>query len=195
MIPRKGDALLVHLFWNAGYRGQQLQALNQCRMALKLLYLSHISTACGRSLEASLLLKPSQQNKSLSKFVFPNEQPARSDWNLWLDFWRAFSGPGWALYIPLGAWENPTHRRWEWFYDPQDNLIIHMESNKDIIAYSITGEGHRLQSRQVYPRSHALGQVPSHCFPADVLVLPGDHILRRGAGPPLVEAHSKCRSY
>ena len=115
-LPCKGDALLVHLFRDAGYRGKQLQALNRCRMALKLLFLSDITTACGRLLETSLLLKPAQQNKSVSKFVFPNKQPSCSDWRLWLEFWMAFLGPGWGLYIPLGAWENPTHRRWEWFY-------------------------------------------------------------------------------
>jgi hypothetical protein len=27
-LPRKGDALLVHLFQDAGYRGKQLQARN-----------------------------------------------------------------------------------------------------------------------------------------------------------------------
>ncbi len=27
-LPRKCDALVVRLFWDAGYRGQQLQALN-----------------------------------------------------------------------------------------------------------------------------------------------------------------------
>ncbi len=27
-LPRKGDALLVHIFQDAGYRDQQLQALN-----------------------------------------------------------------------------------------------------------------------------------------------------------------------
>ena len=29
-LPRKGDALLVRLFWNAGYRDHLLQALNRC---------------------------------------------------------------------------------------------------------------------------------------------------------------------
>ena len=65
-------------------------------MALKLLYLSDITTACGRLLDTSLLLKPTRKNKKVSNFVFPNEQPSVSDWKLWLEFWMAFLGPGWG---------------------------------------------------------------------------------------------------
>ena len=80
LLPHKSDALLVHLFWHAGYRSKQMQALNQCQMTLRLLFLTDITTTCGRLLETSLLLKPARQNKSVSKFVFPNEQPECSDW-------------------------------------------------------------------------------------------------------------------
>ena len=111
-------------------------------MSLKLLFLSNISTACGRLFDTCLVLNPIQQSKSVLKVVFPNEQPSCSDWNLWLEFWRAFSGPGWALYISLGAGEYPTHRRWEWFYDAWVDLIIHMERDKEFTAYNISGEGH-----------------------------------------------------
>jgi hypothetical protein len=37
-LPRKYDFLIVPLFWMAGYRGAQLQALNRCRLALKLFF-------------------------------------------------------------------------------------------------------------------------------------------------------------
>ena len=146
---------------------------------MKLLFLSDITTACGRLLNISLVLRPARPNKSVSVFVFPNEHPSPCDWKLWLEFWMAFAGPGWGPRNPLGAWEHPTHRRWEWFYDARDNLLIHLVSNTEIIACSIPG------SRQIYQRSHSLGQLPSHCHPATVLVLPGNQILRREIGPPL----------
>jgi len=96
-LPRKCDALVVHLFWDAGYRGQQLQGLNRCRLALKLLFLSDIATACGRFINISLVLRPASQDKGVSAFVFPNEHLSQVDWRLWLDFWTAFAGPGWSL--------------------------------------------------------------------------------------------------
>jgi hypothetical protein len=172
-----------------------LQALNRCRLALKLLFLSDITTACGRLLNISLVLRPACPNKNVSAFVFPNEHPSPRDWELWLELWTAFAGPGWGLRNPLGTWEHPTHRRWEWFYDARDDLLIHLVSNTETIAYSIPGDGHRLQSRQIYQRSHALGQIPSHGLLATVLVLPGDQILCREIGAPLAAPRPDTSSF
>ncbi len=139
-LPCKGDVLLVRIFWDAGYRDQQLQALNRCPLALKLLFLSDITTMCGRLLNISLVLRPARPNKSVSMFVFPNKHPPPCDWKLWLELGMAFAGPGWGLRNPLGTWEHPAHRRWEWFYDARDNLLIHLVSDTETIAYSIPGE-------------------------------------------------------
>ncbi len=46
-LPQRYDSLIVLLFWMAGYQGAQLQALNRCRLALKLIFISDIATACG----------------------------------------------------------------------------------------------------------------------------------------------------
>ncbi len=162
---------------------------------MKLLFLSDIATAWRRLLNISLVLRPARPNKSVSAFVFPNEHPSPCNWKLWLELWMAFAGPGWGLCNPLGAWEHPTHQQWEWFYDARDDLLIHLVSNTEITAYSIPGEGHRLQSRQIYQRLHTLGQVPSHCLPATVLVLPGDQILCREIGPPLAAPLTDTSSF
>jgi hypothetical protein len=172
-----------------------LQALNRCRLELKLLFLSDITTACGHLLNISLVLRPARPQKNVSAFVFPYKHPSPRDWKLWLELWTAFAGPGWGLRNPLGNWEHPTHRRWEWFYDARDDLLIHMVSDTETIAYSIPGDGHRLHSRQIYQRSHALGQIPAHVLPATVLVLPGDQILRREIGPPLAPPRPYTSSF
>ena len=56
------------------------------------------------------------------------------------------------------------------------------------MAYSSSGEGHRLRLRQIYQRLHVLGTIPTHCLPANVMVLPGEQILRREIGPPLASS-------
>jgi len=194
-LPRKYDALLVRLFWEAGYRGQQLQTLNRCRLALKLIFLSDIATACGRFINIALVMHPAPQAKSVSSFVFPNERPSQNDWQLWLELWTALAGPGWSLRRPLGIWEHTTHRRWDWFYDARDDLLIHSGRDGVIVAYSRPGEGHRLRSRQVYNRSHELDTIPTHCLLANVMVLPGEQILRRETGPPLAKSTSTVQSF
>jgi hypothetical protein len=62
-LPRKGGALSVRLFWDTGYRDEQLQSLNRCQIALKMLFLLDITTAYGRLFNTSLVLKPNQQHK------------------------------------------------------------------------------------------------------------------------------------
>jgi len=85
-LPRKCDTLVVRLFWDAGYRGQQLQALNRCRLALKLLFLSDIATACRHFINIILVLQPTPKDKSVLSFVFPNERPSQGDWRFWQEF-------------------------------------------------------------------------------------------------------------
>jgi len=194
-FPRKRDSLMVRLFWEAGYRDQQLQILNRCRLALKLLFLSDIATACGRFINTSLVLRPIPQDKGMSSFIFPKEIPSRNDWRLWREFWTALSGPGWSLREPLGPWVSPTHRRWEWRYDPRDDILLHLAGDGSITAYIASENGHRLRSRQTYYRSHAAGAVPAHALPAGVLVLSDCQVLRKEIGPPLAVLPPETSSF
>ncbi len=100
--PKRIWFLTIPLFWMAGYRGAQLQALNRCRLALTLIFLSDIATACGQFLEKRLILDPILPDGKVLQFTFPNKQPSRTNWKLWLEFWSAFSGPGGSFLIPLG---------------------------------------------------------------------------------------------
>ncbi len=45
-MPYQQDRMLVEMFLDAGYKGLQLQGLNRCRLVLRLLFLSDITTAC-----------------------------------------------------------------------------------------------------------------------------------------------------
>jgi hypothetical protein len=93
-LPHQYDCLLAAMFWEAGDKGSQLQYLNRCRLALRLLFLSDIITACGCFLDVTLLSAPHCSQDHRSSFTFPNEKPSQSNWKLWLDFWSASAGPG-----------------------------------------------------------------------------------------------------
>ena len=168
-------------------RGSTVHTNNRCRLALKFLFLSlsDIATVCGRFLNTSLVLRPTPQDKGVSLLIFPKEVPSQSDWRLWWEFWTVLAGPGWSLRDPLGAWVHPTHRRWEWFYDARDDLLLHSTRDGSMIAYLAPEIGHHLRSRQIYHRLHAAGAIPAHVLPASVLVLSGRQVLRREIGPPL----------
>jgi hypothetical protein len=53
--PRQHNHMLVEMFLYAGYKGLQLQGLNRCRLALRLLFLSDLTTVCGRFLDVTFL--------------------------------------------------------------------------------------------------------------------------------------------
>ncbi len=101
---------------DGGYRRPQLQASNRCRLALKLIFLSDIATACSLFLDKHLVLDPILPDGKVLQFTFPNKQPPCTDCKLWLEFWTAFSGPGGSFLILLEKWQFLTHRCWKWFY-------------------------------------------------------------------------------
>ncbi len=78
MMPRQHDRLLVEMFLVAGYKGLQLQGINRCRLELRLLFPSDITTACGHFLDVTFLADPHYSQNHHSTFIFPNEKPSRS---------------------------------------------------------------------------------------------------------------------
>jgi hypothetical protein len=54
-LPRRNDALIVTMLQKAGYTGDKLSALNQFRIANKMLFLSDITTACRQYVGCNLL--------------------------------------------------------------------------------------------------------------------------------------------
>jgi hypothetical protein len=121
-----------HVSWDvlaAGYRTHSLQALNRCRLAHNLLFLSNMALACGRHIDLFLLAPPKQDSaKCRSLYKFPNCQPSQADWKLWFKFWTAMTSNAGLLNIPLGEWIHPSHRTWQWFYcEYSDTLFTAME--------------------------------------------------------------------
>jgi hypothetical protein len=117
-VPQRNDALMVTMFWTAGYKGTQIISLNRCHLTDKAIFLSDLATACGRFLDLTFLVPPDFGDAMVaqSSYVLPNEWPSRKDWKLWWDFWMLFTGHGGIFHIPLGEWLAQTHRIWEWHY-------------------------------------------------------------------------------
>jgi hypothetical protein len=111
------------MFWEAGYKGSQLQYLNRCRLVLRLLFLLAIAIACGHFLDVTLFSAPHfSQDHGLS-FTFLNEKPSLSGWKLCLNFWSASVRPGSLHHQLLGEWMHLTHWKWIWFYRPHEDLL------------------------------------------------------------------------
>ncbi len=138
-MPCRRDHMLVEMFLDAGYKGLQLQGLNRCRLALRLLFLSDITTACGHFLDVTFLTEPHCSQNHRSTFIFPSEKPSRSKWKPWLEFWTAVAEPGGSLNQPLGKWVGLTHHKWTWFYRPHKDILYRKKDNRiEVHARSAT---------------------------------------------------------
>ncbi len=117
-LPQQNDALIVTILQRAGYTGNKIATLNRCRITNKMLFLSDIATACGRYIDCTLLGPLAPWLGPRLTYTFPQEVPSSKDWLLWRTFRMLYLGLGGLLHIPLGEWLHPSHRIWEWFYDP-----------------------------------------------------------------------------
>jgi hypothetical protein len=94
-----------------------------------MLFLSDITTSCGRYVDCTLLGPTTYRQGEGSSIGFPRELPSTKDWTLWRTFWIAYAGADGLLHIPLGGWLHRLHRIWEWFYDPLKDQLQHRIGN------------------------------------------------------------------
>jgi hypothetical protein len=128
-LPRHNDALIVTMLQRAGYTGDRLIALNRCRIANKMLFLSDITTACGQYVDCNLFSLMTSWLGPRSRFQFPWELPSSKDWILWKTFWTAFLGASSLLHISLGDLLHTSIRIWEWVHDPLKDQLQHLRDN------------------------------------------------------------------
>jgi hypothetical protein len=127
-LPLQNNTLIVTILQHASYTGIKLAILNRCRIANRMLFLSDITTACGKYIDCTLL-GPLAPWLGPQTYMFPREVPSSKDWLLWSTFWMSYSGPGGLLHIPLGEWLHRSHWIWEWFYDPTRDQLQHVRNN------------------------------------------------------------------
>ena len=122
-LPREHDRTLPHLFVQEKVSKPDLRKLNRCRVALKAIFLSDITSACGRKLE-QWALHPDPAHTRESRFIFPREIPSQNDWHVWVEFWSGWLRRDQTLPQPLGCWVNHSHQQWPWFYNAARDILI-----------------------------------------------------------------------
>ena len=121
-FPQKGDRLLVEILLAEGHTGDGLCQLNRVRIYLQMIFLSDIAAADGRKLDPSYL-RPAKWDSDASIYTFPREKPSAADWRAWRNFWESYVDAKGVLPHTLGHWMAPTHRKWQWHYDKQNDVI------------------------------------------------------------------------
>ena len=181
--PRRGDVVVMELAMEAGLDKEDLMSMSRVKGKLGVIFMSDMTTADGKHLE-DYASDPQTPAKSRSKFNFPREEPTCQDWQVWRDFWRQHTVENFQLHTPLGEWMETTHRRWEWFYDEEDDCLQRKMGLKT--EYYYTGGTTRTRSKQVYVKLCSKEDEPIG-RPASVQEVVGIGAKLRCSGPPLAK--------
>ena len=120
-LPRRRDRVIMELAMDVTKDKDLLGAIARVRGYLNVIFLSDIVTADGRHLEHFAQVKSEKLVRS--KFIFPREHPSDKDWELWTTFWKSWTRDSYELPTPLGKWDAPTHRIWEFFMHDNGDVI------------------------------------------------------------------------
>ena len=181
-LQRVGDCYLNALFTNLGYSPDQLQALNRCRLYLRVYSLADIATGDGSRIRKVFTQVQQPRDVQASKYEWPVERPSRADKDLWKAALTAISSP--SLHLPscLGQWTTTPHRKHLWFHDASTGSLYRMADN----AWHQYDTAHSFQLRgnNVHTRSAIIRHQPENLYPATVESPQPDQAIFTGCAPP-----------
>jgi hypothetical protein len=161
---RLGDQLLIPLFLSLGYHGQALRYLNQCRLYLRVTWLSELVTADGRSFEKSALADPFLL-AIREEFLYPSQMmPPAPAWKLWREALSRLCGQNNALHNPIGPFLRADSILW-WFDTLSNRLYLDTGNGSFEIFRKSIGKGTRAESTK-YIFSHETTNRPTNTIPA-----------------------------
>lgn len=188
-IPREGDATIISLLSQAGHSGTQLRQLNRCRLYLKAIFISDLTSANGRSFLAADPDTYGATAPRQSLYTFPQERPSVDDWTLWYGAWRKITSTGWVLNRPLGRWLHRPDAQWHWYYDEMSNEVWELGDSQQRytpIETRVNTRSHRLFKAAEPQHGHV--QISS-LKTASVSVLAGEAVILHDIGPPMPHEH------
>jgi hypothetical protein len=168
------------------YVGDDLRSINRCRLACCCIFLSCVAGANGRYLDP-LRGQPGIDYSASSTFTFVKEKPSNNDWAVWCKMWHRYCLPDGSLPRALGKWIHQSHRRREWYYHPQVDILVQHTGNEMWKYCSCPRKENAFSTRN----SHIFGRV-GHWLPAMIskaffpaTVRYGAEVVLLGSGPPL----------
>lgn len=121
-LQREGDSFIMdNLVSLQQYSNGDLIKINRCRLKKQVLTMADIIDGDGVSLlRDAHTLVPSLSPGS--KYDWPIEKPARTDWNLWAASIRRLTPL--AYFDRLGRWTTDPHTPSQWLYSPSTNTLF-----------------------------------------------------------------------
>lgn len=125
-LQRMNDSFIIEIFLRAGYYGQTLALLNRCRMFMKVVTLSDISSGDGKRILGGYFSGECRNDRSQYEWP-PQAKPDRSIWELWQSALETCFSTNKNGYLPadnhLGKWLPNAHLPPTCFSESQNRLF------------------------------------------------------------------------
>ncbi len=113
--PCKNNQFIMQVLIRPGYSNDMLQRLNQVHVSLQHLFTSFFPIALGNKIDSDTIsCRPS--GKVWSTLRWANEQPIKSDFNLWRNAMHLIC-PSRSRAATTGQFITGTHRIWQWAWN------------------------------------------------------------------------------
>jgi hypothetical protein len=127
------DQFLMEEFSRQGWKGHELNKLNECRMFLEITNLLELTTVDGKHIK-EISWKGIKDKNRCNQFQWPRSPstlPAQY-WQLWRRaltdcFLRQMKVEDRELRMPLGDWDKDAPSTWRWFYSSEEEMLFKRE--------------------------------------------------------------------
>ena len=125
---REQDQQIMTVFVNGGAKGATLRKLNRCRMELQVVWVSEITEASGRKINARMLHAGGRPAAVRPAGTWPKTAPTiAADWAAWRRAIREhlLEPMGSHLRVTLGKFypDTPGEREWEWWASIEGDTV------------------------------------------------------------------------
>jgi hypothetical protein len=164
--PRAADRLLIPTFAGMGFAGEQLLWLNQCRLYLRVSWLSELCTADGTKIELRVMNKPFKVfGKPL--YRYPNQgNPSSTAWSTWASALKRLCRSGNTLATPVGPW---TSVGILWWYDEKTSRL-YQKLDSEIVEFQRSSRSNTRASTAKFRTIGRVSSVPAEAVPASAFV-------------------------
>ncbi|WP_317202409.1 hypothetical protein, partial [Janthinobacterium sp.] len=165
-LQRENDQYLIRTFQQAGFKGVILKRLNVCRLFLKVVTVSDISTGCGRYISTPGW-KGEVDFTRAERYDWPYQgEPCARDWDFWRNaLLKALCSRQRVLQRRLGRWLSTAVARW--YYDDGSERLYEANNDRILMYHRVPGHASR-SAAQRFQNPKQVEEVPAYAPKATV---------------------------
>ena len=186
-LLREKDRYLMEIALEGGFNDQERISINRCRCHMQAITVADIATGDGRYIAEEVY--NCTGNERGTPYIFPREQPSRSDIRVWKNLLNSISTHSRKLKQPLGLWMQSPVDSWVWFWSPTSGELF---SKNSIAGWHKFAQRHQHGTR--YEREfrfvEASEELPDGCQRATVKPISDKVVLFLGAAGQIKQSQN-----